>query len=312
MKILRTIIIPTLFWGCMVFTGCEESNTSNSLQEHTVPQSEVKSMDSKEKKQVMDSISVLTSQIEILSTRQESNTKNLNKVSKEVSDLKGASNLFDLISWVMAAIALLATIIALIKLNSIQKRSNKHRNEIGELERRISFLEQKNVSAPARTRSGYSEISSSDYASLVSRINYIERQIDKFGQNSTQVHQNAVSTPPVLTPEIHQSNSDRLGYFGLPSQISLTEAYFKRLSDTRDSDSLFNVIVRDTKAEFTPIEGTQYLNEIKSNDDIKMALDIQGCAPSEATQMKVILPGEAKKDGNRWKITKKATIVLYR
>lgn len=308
MKILRTIIIPTLFWGCMVFTGCEGSNTSNNQQEQTVPQSEVKSMDSKEKKQVMDSISALTSQIEILSTRQESNTENLNKVSKEVSDLKGASHLFDLISWVMAAIALLAAIIALIKLNSIKKRTNKFKD----LEYRISSLEQKTVPSPVRARTGHSEISSSDYASLVSRINYIERQIDKLGQNSTQVHQNAVPTIPALTPEIHQSNSDRLGYFGLPSQISLTEAYFKRLSDTRDSDSLFKVTVRDTKAEFRPIEGTQYLNEIKSNDDIKMALNIQGCAPSEATQMKVILPGEAQKDGNRWKITKKATIALYR
>jgi len=92
--------------------------------------------------------------------------------------------------------------------------------------------------------------------------------------------------------------------------MSSTSAYFKHLFETRDSEARFSVIIRNNKAEFNLLEGNQFINEISSNDNIKFALELQGCAPSEATQMRTILPGEAVKEDNRWVIKKKAQIYL--
>lgn len=311
MKTFRTIILAsTLLIGGMAFTGCEDNNVSNSQQATPTPkqsesQAEANPMDSSEKKQVLDSINALGSQIETLTNEQENITSDLKTVSKEVSELKGSSHLFDLISWIVAAVALLVALITLIKLSSIQKRADRHHNDLMKLGQRISLLEQN----PTRAKSTYSGISSNEYSSLISRISLIERQIDKMNQSQIAVPQNVVQNRPI-SDVLKDSTSEQNGYFGLPTQMSLTEAYFKKLSDIRESDSRFTVSVKDTKAEFRPLEGTQYLNDLKSNDAIKMALEIHGCAPSEANQMKVLMPGEAKKTDGRWIIIKKASIYL--
>ncbi len=311
MKTFRTIIlVSTLLIGGMAFTGCEDNNVSNSQLATPTPkqsesQAEASPMDSSEKNQVLDSINALGLQIEKLTNEQENITSNLKTVSKEVSELKGSSHLFDLISWIVAAVALLVALITLIKLSSIQKRADPHRNDLMKLGQRISLLEQN----PTQAKSTYSGISSNEYSSLISRISFIERQIDKMNQSQIAVPQNVVQNRPI-SDVLKDSTSEQNGYFGLPTQMSLTEAYFKKLSDIRESDSRFTVSVKDTKAEFRPLEGTQYLNDLKSNDAIKMALEIHGCAPSEANQMKVLMLGEAKKTDGRWIIIKKASIYL--
>lgn len=290
----------------MASTSCDHRNTPNKeqpviqLTEHHVDDEQIDSL---------NSINAFVSQIETLSKDQETNNNCLKDMSKEIEDMKETYRLFYLISLVIAAIALLVALIAIIKHNSVQKRADRHRKELGELGKRIGILEHNTVSS-TRTKSAYSGISSSECSSLASRISFIERQLDKMIQNQTDVHQNIVQNRPVS--EVRHYTDKQNGYFGLPTQKSLTEAYFKKLCQTRESDSRFTVSTRDNKAEFRPLEGVQYLNDLKSNDAVKIALDIQGCTISEATQMKVILPGEAQKDGDRWFITKKAIIALYK
>ena len=145
---------------------------------------------------------------------------------------------------------------------------------------------------------------------MASRISFIERQLDKMAQSQASVHKNVIQDRPVLVN--NQNINEQSGYFRLPVQKSLTEAYFKGFSISREADSHFSAYKRDKKAEFRPLEGTQYLNDMKSIDTIKMALEINGCALSEAKQMKIDEPGEAQKDGDRWIITKKATITLFK
>lgn len=296
----------------VALTGCEKRNASNYQQTYTNEQLEQqtgdKHLDSNDKKQVLDSINAIIYHIETLSKNQETNNNSLKNVSNNIADLKRVSHLFYFISWVISAIALLVAVIAIIKLNSVKKRADRHSNKLEKLNQRIGVLEPKTESSPIRAKSTYSGVSSIEYSSLSSRLDFIERQLNKMIKSQNVVHQNEVQVNPVLEPRPY--TNERNGFFGLPTQMSLTKAYFKKLSDIRDSDSRFLVSIRENKAEFRPIEGTQYLNDLKSNDDIKMALDMQGCAPSEATQMTVILPGEAKKDGDRWIITKKATIAL--
>ncbi len=315
MKTLRTIVlILAIFMGGNTFISCKDSKipkteqgTTSETKSETTDENSTTPEDSK---QVMDNISDIAAHIETLSKEAESNTSNITKISKDISELKGLSNLLDLISWGIAAMALVVSIIALIKLNSLKKHASKNRDEVEELEHRIYILEQKHASAPLRAHFVKSGIESSEYSSLISRISYIERKLDKMSVKSPMTRPKEV--PQDSTLDTQRNTSEQTGFFGLPSQKSLTEAYFKRLTDTRESDSYFKVIVQDNKAEFKIIEGTQYLNEIKSNDDIKMALELEGCAPTEATQMNIILPGQAQKDGERWIITKKAIIALIR
>lgn len=310
MKTLRIFMFMTvLIISGMSLTGCENRKDSDTLQSDTNYQhpetTGEKDMDSNEKQQVLDSISVLVSQIETLS---ETNNNKLITISKEIEDLKGSSHFFDLISWLIAGISLVIAMIAIISFNSIRKRCNRHRNELGKMEQKISMLAQNTISSPVQAKSSYSGISNREYTSLTSRIRLIEHQLDQITKNQTTIQQNIVQTGS--HSEVCPYTNEQKGYFDLPTQMSLTEAYFKKLYDIRTSDSRFLVSIKENKAEFTPIEGTQYLNDLRSYDDIKMALIIQGCAPSEATKMTVNQPGEVKKDGDRWIITKRATITL--
>lgn len=301
--------MAALLIGGIAMTGCKDNNTSGN-QQSTTPTEQIEQqagdmvMDSEGKKQVLDSIN------EMVSKNQETINNDIEYESKEVSDLKGASRLYDLISWVIAAIALLVAVISLIKLNSVQKRADRHRKDIGDLERRISILEQKTNVAPTRNRTANAEMGSSEYTTLASRIYKIEHQLNTMNHSSISERKNLSSSNP--GSDASRFVNGQSGYFGLPTPMSFTKAYFKRLSDIPESDSRFTVEVKNDKAEFRPIEGSQYLNDLRSFDTIKMALDITGCAPSEANQMSVVLPGEAKKDGDRWIITKKATIALSR
>ena len=312
MKTIRTsIVIAILILVGIALNSCEKRNTSNDGQptsELAESQNEDSQIDSNEEKQALDSINALNSQIDILAKNQETNNDRLNNVSNEIADMNRVSRLFDLISWVIAVIALLVGVFTVIKLISFQKRADRHRNELDDLELRINSLELKTTSASSRVNSANTGTTNSEYSSLASRLNYIERQLEKIIRSQTIDNHKVVQDR--AASEIRQLTNEQNGYFGLPKQMSFTKAYFKDFSYIQDSDSRFFVSIKDDKAEFRPIDGTQYLNDLKSNDDIKMALDIQGCAPSEANQMTVILPGEAKQNGDRWIITKKATIAL--
>lgn len=297
-------------------TGCEESNAASNDQQITPDtqsesKAEVKPIESNEIKQVLDSVNALGSQIKAISNRQETNADKLNQVTEEISDFKASSNLYDWISWAVAAIALLTAIIALINFNSVKKRANRHRKEIEELKCKVNSIEQKTVTSVTRqTRATNMGLNGSEYNSLASRISLLERQLVKIERSKESVSQNPVHGNPISN--ICQPVKEQSGYFGLPNKISMTEAYFRRLSDIREADSRFAVKVKNDKAEFQPLEGTRYFNDLISSDSIKMAVDMQGCVPSEATQMRLIRFGEAKKEGDRWIITQKAIIELSR
>jgi len=313
MRIMRTIIVVSLLIGGLTIAGCDDDNNTGYVNSSVQPDNtkeEGGGIELEENMHVLDSINVLTSRLDTLGEAQRENAQSIANIDKELSELKGASHLIDLISWIVVAIAVVIAVVSLVKLSSINGRANRHRKAIEELSTRINLLEHKSANIPARAKTTYSGLSNSEYDKLASRIGKIERQLDKQSQDNTIAPQN-VSQARHLS-DIQRFNNEQKGYFSLPTQMSLTEAYFKRLSDTRDSDSRFTVVVRDNNAEFKPIEGTQYLNEIKSNDAIKMALEIQGCLPTEANLMRVLMPGEAKKMNGRWVITKKATIYLQR
>lgn len=310
MKALHAIILTASFlFGSISFMSCDDDATTDGTgcqtdvtpKQTTTPEPE-KKLDSTEKKAVLDSINIVNSRVDEVVSENEKQNMEIAKAQSEFDDYKKGAYLSILISWVVAGIAIILAIIATIKAYAANSRAGRHRNEIEDLKMAISDLRLKPNSNVRQPSSSYS---SNNYYALVDRIARLERQINQ--ESYVQPHATTVTNPIQPTPTVaHEQH----GYFGVPSQMSLTSAYFKRLLETRDSEARFSVIIRNGKAEFNLLEGSQFLNEIKSNDTIKLALDLQGCAPSEANQMRTILPGEAVKEDDRWVIKKKAQIYL--
>ncbi len=314
MKPLQSfIMILSLFIGGIIFSSCKGDELSPNQPASVTPNLENPNKDNSTPtdsvggKLDLQSFRNLESQVESLATKQTENTQNIEVIKKDVESLKGITHFCDFISWVIAAVALFLSIISLTKIISARKRADNHRDAIKKLYDKLKDLEQLVNSSPSRVKTSYSNINSSEYAALASRIAILERELNE-NRSQSSVNQNEVSNN--LISEVYKYNNEQSGYFGRPTKMSLIQAYFRGLSEVRDSDSLFTATVRGNKAEFKPIDGKQYLNEIKSSDDIKLALNITGCPPSEASQMTVIRQGEAQKDGDRWIITKKADIVL--
>ena len=308
MKSLKSIIafIILLIGGMVV--GC---GRGNALEPGQTDQAKVEKTDStntnvpnlissEEGKAVLDSINRINDQLVELNR----------KVSQQEGTIKDntrISVIVILVTLVIAIVSLIIAILAFVKVKGVIARSGRHRKEIEELKRSLSESEARYTNVARNRGSSDLRMRTGEYSDLSSRISKIEHQIELL------THSNESNRECDGLIGTHQvSSNERHGFFGLPSKRSETEAYFKHLDECRNSDTRFQVNVRNGQAEFSLLEGAQYLNEIKSNDTIQMALDLHGCTRYEATHMKVLSPGEAKSVGDRWEITKKVKIELYK
>lgn len=317
MNAWRIVIVTViLIIGGATVTSCDSGTASHGMDARNA-QPVVDSLSGgdtlREQSQLLDSINALLVQIKELRETEGAHAAKLDNLSNEVGNIKGSSNVGALFCGAGVVISVLLSIIAFAKVKALKKRANRHRYDINQLDQELKNISANSVTSSGRVKSTSPTISRSEYSSLTSRIDELERQLNKDAiKHDPIMSSKAAVDDRKADAEALTSNHATTGFFGLPIQMSLTDAYFKRLSDNRETGSRFSAVVRNSGAEFKPLEGQQYLNDLRSNDAIKMALDIQGCAPSEATQMAVIMPGVAKKDGDRWIITKKATIVLSR
>lgn len=289
-----------------VDTALPEGNTSTSTKTDQTKDDD-NTLDSKDENTLLDSLDRLSSRVDKLNLKINEQRSENNNYKTAIENLKKKTSLSTLVSWVIMTISLIIAIFAFVRTNRVRAYGRRSRNDIEELKRSLTEVEERFMNVSRNMGASVSSLSSRDYKELLSRIYRIERYLDQYTQPkpTQQKTSNPVESNNVVS-------SEQYGFFGLPSKMSETGAYFKRLNESRDSEARFQVIVRNERAEFKPIEGTQYFNDLKSSDTIKMALDIQGCAPSEAKQMTVIKSGEAKLVDNRWVIIKNAIIVLSR
>ena len=314
MKIFRTfIIMATLTIGGTAMSGCEDSVASNngqsvSTQELSESQLGEKSIDSKENKAVLDSINILNNRVDELLTKIEIQKSAIEENQSNFDDIKNVSSISTLVSWTLAIISMILTIYALVKVKSINARAERHREEIEKLAQSLMDMERNHACSTRNKNIGVSTLSNRDYTDLSYRISKLERFYTQKQAPITSTVEFGVGAKSMI-PQ-HQTLSQH-GYFGLPSQMSMTEAYFKKFDEIRDSDSRFTVEIKGEKAVFEPLlESTKLFNGIKSGDVIKFALEFEGCALSNATQMKVMSEGEAIKKDGLWIITRKARIFL--
>ncbi len=306
MKALKLIIIVATFLiGGITFMGCEKSRASGSSETHE----DERTADSNEK-QISDSImNEINSCIDQLARSQESNERIIDELKNELSNQKETYRLYGFVLCGVFVVIIVAIImfVTLVKYhNNVQKQVNRYGKCIDDLCKKVCALEQKLTIVSSRPKTPNSGLHSNEYTLLASRIEKLERQYEQTVLNPT------TDAPIPINTDIGQKSNEQNGYFNLPIQMSLTEAYFRHFYKSRDSESRFSANVSDGKAEFRPLEEASYFNDIKSSDAIRLSLEFQGCALSEATQMKVLTPGVAKLEDGRWVIKKKAFIILIR
>ncbi|MDE6194625.1 MAG: hypothetical protein K2M83_11670 [Muribaculaceae bacterium] len=306
MKSLKSIIafvillIGGMVVGCDRGTALEHGHTDQDKVEKTdiTYTTAPNLISSEEEKVVLDSINRINIQLTDLN----------NKISQQEDVIRNNTRISVIAILVTLGIAIMSLIIAIsafVKAKGAIARSGRHRKEIDELKRSLSELEARVVNT-LRNR-GVSDygIQSIEYSKLSSRICRIENQLQHQYQPIRSGHGVNDAIVDQQTPSYEEH-----GYFGLPSKISETQAYFVRLESFRNPDARFEVNVKNGMASFKPLEGMRYLNDLRGSDAIKMSLEIQGDTPSIVTQMTLINPGEAKLENGRWVITKKVIIRL--
>lgn len=246
-------------------------------------------------KEVKDSLDKYTARIDSIS-----------KVSKaaidEVASMRGSvSALQDNEKWWWASfgicvIAVIITIICLIRCVELNKRLGRHRGEIEGLksDKQLTSFAKKNVSKTSAPQ---------DYEALKRRVNDLENQIRQLTSASRPVSNPAktIAIPIVQEPI-------RSGYFGNP--INAADPYFREILVSHDSEARFIVEITGNKATFRPLDSPSYLGTFVSNDAMRAAIDFTGCVPSVASSMQVNTSGEAIQRDNKWIITRKATVYL--
>jgi hypothetical protein len=191
------------------------------------------------------------------------------------------------------------------KTRNIKARLDRHRKDIDEQKLQLGNMQYSLGNGHSSTIRSTS--TSDDYYKLASRLSSVELQLRSISQPNNRIEDQ--QSHVIGQPVIQTSNV----YFGTPSQAQGDSAYFKKEFKHRDSEVMFSAVITGDNAEFRPIEGdTASLGTLKSSDTMKLAVQFEGCAPSEANSMQVILPGIAKFDGERWYIRKKTLVRLMK
>lgn len=280
-------------------TSCDdEAQAKNHQQEDVRGQNQEGDVN----QAMLDSLSNFKTTIDSISQESKVAVEQVKTMHSSVSELKKK----EIWIWIAIGSAIVLSLIIfgiMIRLfSNLQMRANRQRNDIIELQRQ--FQASSFASKPANRAS-----TPSDYEYLKRRVYELETQIRQIASMMHTTQQMPQSPITTISSAVGSTPSN-YGYFGNP--VNATEPYFKKLLISLDSEARFSAEISGTKAIFKPLDSSSYLGTFVSNDAMRAAVTFTGCAPMEAASMQVIMSGEAMQQDNKWIITKKATVVLYR
>lgn len=298
MKPLRyfaTLLTFALSLGLSLIACNDKSETlSNANQQQEHNQSTVVNVP-EIYKEVKDSLDKYTAKIDSISKDSKAAIDEVASMRGTVSALQNNEKWW-WISFGICVIAIIITIICLIRCAELNKRLSRHRDDIDGLK---SYMQSTAFAPKIVSKTSVP----CDYESLKRRVYDLENQIRQLTSASRP---NSKPAEPVAIPNVQEPR--RNGYFGNP--INAAEPYFKKILVSRDSEARFIAEITGNMAIFRPVDSSSYLGTFVSNDAMRAAIDFTGCAPSEASSMKVSIQGEAIQRDNKWVITKKATVYL--
>lgn len=289
-----TSLMMTLILG-LSLTACDDNSQAQTYDNQQPTQQHTIVNVPEINKEVKDSLDKYTARIDSISKDTKAAIDDVASMNGKVSDLKDNEKWW-WISCGVGIIALILTIICITRCSDLNKRLDRHRDDIQELKR-----EKQSTSFAPKTVSKSSI--PSDYDSLKKRVSDLEIQLR---QLTAPPRQAQPYSETVVNPVVN--DNIKTGYFGNP--INAIEPYFKKMLVSRDSDARFSADISGNKAIFKPLDSSSYFGTFVSNDAMRAAVDFKGCTPSEASSMQVITPGEAEQRDNKWVITKKATVYL--
>lgn len=309
---IRTVVV-TLFVGGLLLTSCEDEaapknqDSSTPYNQETVTSTTrgedatVSPINTAELDSMIHNIENLKKQVGECSNR-------VDKFENEIKNLKeqeSSNKLYLFISLILGIISIVIAIVALAKASKFNKRLDKHGNDIYNLKQSSDSR-----FAPAPRQNG-----SDDYYQMKSRLRVLEDEVKALKRTKNTFDDSRVSPyTPKPTPTPIPVVETQKGYFGQPTQAD--RGYFKSFLTTRDSEARFSAEEKNNVANFEPLLNTRAeLVTLLRTDAAKLAVDFEcceGCSLQEANQAKVIKPGVAKFEGNRWYITQKALVALTR
>ena len=290
---IRTVVLA-LFAGGLLLTSCEDEAAPNN-QNYPVTSDNQETTTSTAKGENLTIAPINMLELDSIKHNIEDEIKNL-------KEQESSNKLCLLISLVLGIISLIIAIVALAKASKFNKRLDKHGNDIYNLKQ----------SADSRFAPTPRQNGSDDYYQLKSRLRILEDEVKALKRTKNAFDDNRVSPyTPKPTPTPIPVVETQKGYFGQPTQAD--RGYFRSFLTARDSEARFSAEEKNNVANFEPLLNTRAeLETLLHTDAAKLAVDFEGCSLQEANQAKIIKPGVAKFEGNRWYITQKALVALTR
>jgi hypothetical protein len=291
--------------GAMVLSACNKSQAQPQDQPQDGQETEAPKTEIQSGQQALGSIQTVKNKTDSTCKAQERQSNHKNGPNNQNKEDKRDDSLLTIIAICCSLLALAIAIFTTKKTIAATDRLNRHRNDINSLKNQLS--ESKAIPIGYSNTLSSKNNTSYDCFKLSKRIDEIER---KLNSKQTQPTHKEDNPPIVIDNPVSQK---REAYFGTPSQAQGDSAYFKKEFKYHDTEVMFSAVIIEDNAEFRPIEGnTASLGTLKSSDTMKLAVQFEGCAPSEANSMQVILSGIAKFDGERWYIKKKTVVRLIK
>lgn len=239
------------------------------------------------------------------------NYKDLNnlyyEMNSEITELKSQNKDMNIIKlWIIiisaiSFISICLSLIAIIYDNSLKSKIENIQNKLQK--NKYSFKE-----SSYNPQQGSINYNSYEVQQLKMKISELEKKIYGLSFPITEISNTNKPFIQTPDPDISLPPQEKNGYFGNPIKVS--QPYFEKIINTKNSDARFSVRYNSTKAFFRPLEGPTYLGALTTSDNLRLAVEFTGCDPRNAKIMTIGNEGEAELKENRWYITKKALVIL--
>lgn len=308
-NIRTALLVLFVFIGGLLLTSCEDEAAANNPNNRSISESQ-ETTTLTTQGEVVSASSIYLAELDSMKHNIENLKKQIgessnraDKYEDEIKNLKeqeSSNKLYLLISIVLGIISLVIAIVALAKASKFNKRLDKHGNDIYNLKQ----------SADSRFAPTPRQNGSDDYYQLKSKLRILEDEVKalKRAQNTSEEYRVSPYIPKPTPTPVSVVETQR-GYFGQPTQAD--RGYFKSFLTTRDSEARFSAEEKNNVANFEPLLNSRAeLETLLHTEATKLAVEFNGCSLQDANQAKVIKPGVAKFEGNRWYITQKALVAL--
>ncbi|MDE6028043.1 MAG: hypothetical protein K2G23_08235 [Muribaculaceae bacterium] len=313
---LNLLLMLFLAMG-MALVGCRKEETSESNEaenpENTsqmvnegaaVPVDSLRTDSLGQTMALSDTVKNLKDNVYSLSTQLKEANAAIDKLSEQLEKKETISGV-EMLAIGLGFLGLLAALFSIFWCVKLKDKSIHQADDLKKFRFRLAEIKPEK---PAIRPSGSASVTPDN--DLTVRVSKIETSIrdlySRVGntQRSEKQPQQVVKQSPVKTTETVTA------YFGNPSRGD-KEGYFKKDLEYRDSDARFVAKIQDGKASFSPLIDSEAAKKtLLSSDQMKLAVEFTGCAPSDMQTMSVT-PGIAvRQPGGRWVITQKSKVEL--